>query len=123
MSYHRPPVNADVAHSDIPLQPRFRWLLVPLVGILLAGIGICLYLTRFHDIEMYGDQSATLSNCPQTETTNCEVVNTSGYAEILGVPISALGVPTYLLLLLLSIGAWRSPRLLGYVFALSLIHI
>jgi len=123
VGYHRPPVNADVAHSDIPLHPRFRWLLVPLVGILLAGIGICLYLTRFHDIQMYGDQSASLSNCPQTETTNCEVVNTSGYAEILGVPISALGIPTYLLLLLLSIAAWRSPRLLGYVFAIGLLTV
>jgi len=116
-------VNADVAHENIPRHPRFRWLLVPLVGILLAGIGICLYLTRFHDIQMYGDQSASLSNCPQTETTNCEVVNTSGYAEILGVPISALGIPTYLLLLLLSIGAWRSPRLLGYGFAIGLLTV
>ncbi|MCI0567565.1 MAG: redoxin domain-containing protein [Acidobacteria bacterium] len=106
-----------------PLRAKFRWLLFPLVGLLLAGIGICLYLTRFHDIEMYGDQSATLSNCPQTETTNCEVVNTSGYAEFLGVPISALGIPTYLLLLLLSLGGWRNPRLLTYAFAIGLLTV
>ncbi|MCI0658048.1 MAG: redoxin domain-containing protein, partial [Acidobacteria bacterium] len=72
---------------------------------------------------MYGDRSATLSNCPQTETSNCEVVNTSGYAELLGVPISALGIPTYLLILLLALGGWRNPRLLAYAFAIGLLTV
>jgi uncharacterized membrane protein len=112
-----------VAHDNSRFRAKTRWLLLPLAGLLLAGIGICLYLTRFHDIQMYGDQSAELSNCPQTETTNCEVVNTSGYAEVLGVPISALGIPTYLLLLLLSLGAWRNPRLLAYAFAIGLLTV
>jgi thiol-disulfide isomerase/thioredoxin/uncharacterized membrane protein len=81
------------------------------------------YLTRFHDIEVYGDQSATLSNCPTNETTNCEVVNTSGYSEFLGVPISALGIPTYLLLLFLAVRGWRLRRLLSYAFAIGLLTI
>ena len=123
MSYYRAPVHADVTHEANSIRSKSRWLLLPLAGLLLAGIGICLYLTRFHDVEMYGDQSATLSNCPQTETTNCEVVNTSGYAEVLGVPISALGIPTYLLLLLLTLGAWRNPRLFAYVFAIGLLTV
>lgn len=123
MRYHRTPVNPDVTLAATSIRSKSRWLLLPLVGLLLAGIGICLYLTRFHDIEMYGDQSATLSNCPQTETTNCELVNTSGYAELLGVPISALGIPTYLLILLLALGGWRKPRLLSYAFAIGLLTV
>ena len=111
-------------HPDAPaLRRPGRWLLIPLAALLLAGVGICLYLTRFHDVEMYGDHSATLSNCPQTETTNCEVVNTSGYAELLGIPISALGIPTYLLLLILTVLGWRTPRYLAYVFGIGLLMV
>ena len=91
-----------------------------LSALLVAATAICLYLTRFHDNEMYGDSSVTLSNCPQDETTNCEVVNTSGYSELLGVPISALGIPTYLLLLALTVASFRRPRLLAYVAAIGL---
>jgi thiol-disulfide isomerase/thioredoxin/uncharacterized membrane protein len=100
---------------------RNRWVLVLLAVALCAGVAICLYLTRFHEIEMYGDQSATLSNCPRTETTNCEVVNTSAYSEVGGVPISALGIPTYLLLLGLLSAAWSRPRLLALVFSIGLL--
>ncbi len=98
-----------------------RGALVLLGAILCAGIAIGIYLTRFHEIEMYGDRTATLSNCPRTETTNCEVVNTSGYSEIAGVPISALAIPSYLLLLILAARAWRRPRLLSLVFASGLV--
>src|SRR5881296_4770774 len=96
---------------------RRHWLLWLLAGALVVGTGICLYLTRFHENQMYGDATATLANCPENETTNCEVVNTSGYSEIAGVPISALGIPTYLLLLLLAVRGVRAPRHLSYAFA------
>jgi thiol-disulfide isomerase/thioredoxin/uncharacterized membrane protein len=112
-----------VHRDDQPPPPSTRWLLILLAALLLAGVGICLYLTRFHDIEMYGDRSATLSNCPQTETTNCEVVNTSGYAELLGVPISALGVPTYLLLLIFTGLGWRRTRYLAYTFGIGVLLV
>jgi len=98
-----------------------RGALVLLGAILCVGIAIGIYLTRFHEIEMYGDRSATLSNCPRTETTNCEVVNTSGYSEIAGIPISALAIPSYLLLLILVARVWRRPRLLSLVFVSGLL--
>ena len=105
------------------VQTKHRWLLPLLAVLLLGGIGVTLYLTRFHEIELYGDQSATLSNCPQTETTNCEVVNTSAYSEFLGIPISALGIPTYLLLLLLLGLGWHRPRFLAYAFAIGILTV
>ena len=102
---------------------RHPWLLWLLAAALVAGTGICLYLTRFHENQLYGDASATLANCPESETTNCEVVNTSGYSEIAGVPISALGIPTYLLLLALIGMARRRPRVVGYIFTIGLLTV
>jgi len=118
-------MNSTVAGSTGSAGPAARqpWLLGLLAAVLVAGIGICLYLTRFHEIQMYGDATATLANCPETETTNCEVVNTSGYSEIAGVPISALGIPTYALLLSLLALARRRPRLLGYLFAIGILPV
>ena len=101
-------------------HPSLLWLLAAL---LVAGTGICLYLTRFHENQLYGDASATLANCPESETTNCEVVNTSGYSEIAGVPISALGIPTYLLLLALIAMTGRRPRVVSYVFTIGILTV
>jgi thiol-disulfide isomerase/thioredoxin/uncharacterized membrane protein len=98
-------------------------LIALLAAVLLAGAGICLYLTWFHEVELYGDRSATLVNCPITETVNCEAVNTSPYAEILGTPISSLGIPTYLLLLGLAVMGRRRPRLLSYAFGIALLTV
>lgn len=88
-----------------------------LAALLLAGASICLYLTRFHENAMYGDRSVGLANCPESETTNCEAVNTSGYSELAGIPISTLGIPTYLLLLAMVVAARRRPRLLSHVYS------
>ncbi len=83
--------------------PVHRWALSLLALLLLAGTAICVYLTRFHENALYGDSSVSLENCPRTETTNCELVNTSEDSELLGTPISAFGIPTYLLLLWLTL--------------------
>src|SRR5262249_34044463 len=83
--------------SDVPERPFRRWSVwtLAILALLLAcGLAICLYLTRFHENAMYGDSSVELANCPEDETTNCEAVNTSGYSELGGVPISAFGIPT-----------------------------
>ena len=70
-----------------------------LVVALLAGLGIASYLVAHHENQVYGDGTLTLGNCPQTETVNCDLVNSSPWSEIMGLPIAALALPTYLLLL------------------------
>src|SRR5262245_26329069 len=94
-----------------------------LSALLLAGVSVCLYLTRFHENAMYGDTSVGLANCPESATTNCEAVNTSGYSELAGIPISALGVPTYLLLFGMVLAARRRPRLLSHIFSIGLLTV
>ena len=106
-----------------PAAPRRAWPLALLAALLVAGTAIGLYLTRFHENALYGDESVGLANCPQDETTNCEAVNTSAYSDIAGIPISALGIPTYLLLLGLVAAARKRPRVLSYVFAIGLLTV
>ena len=64
---------------------------------------------------LFGDASARLANCPQTETINCELVNTSAWSELFGVPIAAYAVPAYLLVLILLWGGRRRPSMLATV--------
>jgi len=64
----------------------------PLAGTLAAGgLGglVSLYLTRQH-------ASPGGSICNINETFNCDLVNTSSYAEISGIPIAAVGAAFYL---------------------------
>src|SRR5207249_6048524 len=124
--YHPYPGPLMSAHNRDPRQPagpRHLWPLALLAALLLAGAAIGLYLTHFHENSLYGDASVELANCPQDETTNCEAVNTSAYSDVAGIPISALGIPTYLLLLGLVVAARKRPRVLSYVFAIGLLTV
>src|SRR6266446_2207783 len=115
-----------IGHNTLPerpVGPRHTWPLALLASLLVAGASIGLYLTRFHENALYGDESVGLANCPQDETTNCEAVNTSAYSDIAGIPISALGIPTYLLLLGLVAVARKRPRVLSYLFAIGLLTV
>ncbi|OGF79273.1 hypothetical protein A3A15_01385, partial [Candidatus Giovannonibacteria bacterium RIFCSPLOWO2_01_FULL_43_60] len=58
------------------------WVIV-LCG--LAGIGIMSYLTYIH-------YSASKSFCDISQEVSCDVVTTSIYSEIFGVPVSVLGL-------------------------------
>ncbi len=97
--------------------------LAVLAALLLAGTAVSLYLTRFHENALFGDSSVTLANCPQDETTNCEAVNTSEYSAVAGLPISALGIPTYLLLLWLVLAGRKRPRVLAWIFTIGLLTL
>lgn len=62
----------------------------------LAGIGIMSYLTYIH-------YSATKSFCDLSEKVSCDVVTTSIYSEIFGIPMSLLGLGFFISVLLLLI--------------------
>jgi uncharacterized membrane protein len=89
--------------------------------LLLAGIGIGVYLAWHHDNQKFGDATARLANCPETAIINCELVNTSAWSELMGVPIAAYAIPTYLLTLILIWGGRRRGRMLGYAFCIGLL--
>jgi thiol-disulfide isomerase/thioredoxin/uncharacterized membrane protein len=87
--------------------------------ILVAGLGAASYLAAHHENQVYGDATLGLANCPQTELVNCDIVNTSAWSEIAGLPIAALAIPTYLLLLGLLAASRRAPESLAYAFSIG----
>ena len=92
-------------------------------AVLIAGMALAAILTGHHENKVYGDASAVLVNCPQTETINCDTVNTSAWSELLGVPIAAFAMPTYLLVLLLIWRSRRSESLLAYAFSIGVLTL
>jgi thiol-disulfide isomerase/thioredoxin/uncharacterized membrane protein len=92
-----------------------------LSAILLFGAVVSVVLTRHHENLVYGDATAALSNCPHTETIDCDTVNTSAWSELFGVPIAAFALPTYLLVLML---LWKRPEpspWLAYAFGIGVL--
>ncbi|HUD71897.1 MAG TPA: vitamin K epoxide reductase family protein, partial [Dongiaceae bacterium] len=102
---------------------RSRWAAALLILILLGGTAMAVRLVRHHDVQVYGDAMAALGNCPQNETINCEIVNTSAWSEMFGVPIAAFAIPTYLLVLGLVFRARRDATLLAYAFSIGLLAV
>jgi uncharacterized membrane protein len=71
---------------------------LPLAALLaLAGLGVATYLTTAH----YAGQPIVCSGVGQ-----CELVNSSKYAKLAGVPVALLGVVAYASMLGLIIVAW-----------------
>lgn len=89
-----------------------RWPLAILLLILLAGAAIGAMMTWHHEASLYGGvtDAGELIGCTSTGAVNCDVVNTSEYSEVLGVPIAAWGFATYLLLAGLVGRALRGDR-------------
>ncbi|MCB9662736.1 MAG: thioredoxin domain-containing protein [Alphaproteobacteria bacterium] len=97
------------------------WLLLPLM---LAGSAIGVYMARHHEVELYGGEAYAgeeLVGCVETEGVSCDVVNTSPWSEVLGVPTFAWAIPTYLLVAVLALLALRGRRgALPLAFAVGL---
>src|SRR5262245_7147961 len=94
-----------------------------LATLLILGIAIAGYLAVHHENHVYGDATLSLANCPESETINCDVVNSSAWSELAGVPIAAFAIPTYLLLLGMLAAARREAGVLAYVFAIGLLTV
>lgn len=66
----------------IKIKPSFRYTLALLA---LAGLGIMSYLTYIH-------YASAKSFCDISAEVSCDVVTTSIYSEIFGIPVSVLGI-------------------------------
>ena len=99
------------------------WAATVLAIVLAAGIVISAQLVAHHENRVYGDATASLAIWPGTETVYCDLVNASSWSEIAGVPIAALAIPTYLLLVGLILSAGRSPEVLAYVFGIGVLTV
>jgi protein-disulfide isomerase/uncharacterized membrane protein len=65
---------------------------------MLLAAGISVYMTRHHETQLYGGpdyQSETLVGCAEAAGVSCDVVNTSAWSELLGVPLFTWGLGFY----------------------------
>ncbi len=72
-----------------------NWIMT---GLAALGLAISLYLLTVH----WGWWNAVCLG-----VGNCEVVNTSMYSELLGIPVALLGALTYLSLIAIGLAVWR----------------
>lgn len=86
--------------------------LVVLIALMLLGAGVGVYMTGHHDVQLYGGPSASfeLVGCAEAEGVSCDIVNTSAWSEVIGVPTFTWAVPTYLLVAGLAVAALRGKR-------------
>lgn len=75
-----------------PERSSLKWAALGLLGI---GLGVSSYLTYSHLRLVYSPQSFE-SFCNFSETLNCDLVNTSDWSELLGLPIALFAIPVYL---------------------------
>lgn len=82
------------------------WLVIVLM---VVGIGIGGLMTWHHDTQLYGGAAdrGDLIGCVESATVNCDIVNTSAYSELLGVPIAALAMGAYAAVIALAAIALR----------------
>ena len=93
--------------------PALRFAL-PLAAMLaLAGLGVATYLAVVH----YAHQPIACSSIG-----DCELVNSSRYAKVGGIPVALVGAASYAMLAVLAAAAWlrRDAMLLLGAWALAL---
>jgi len=96
-----------------------------LIPVLLFGIAASVYMAWHHEVTIYSPEGARIVGCDEGAGVNCDLVNTSEWSEILGVPIALFGIPTYLVLGFLAVLGWRrrQRQALGYAFSISVLTV
>jgi protein-disulfide isomerase/uncharacterized membrane protein len=80
-------------------RPHRAWALWLLVPILLVAAGVSVYMTRHHETQLYGGpayQGEKVAGCEEAAGVSCDVVNTSDWSELFGVPLFTWGLGFYL---------------------------
>jgi uncharacterized membrane protein len=77
--------------------PSVRASLLVAAALALVGAGIAVYLTITH----YGDQPIACNG-----VGDCDYVNSSEYASLMGLPVALIGAGAYATMLVASAGAW-----------------
>ncbi|MAO83550.1 MAG: hypothetical protein CMH50_06655 [Myxococcales bacterium] len=112
-SIEEPVVSSQRAVEDDERGQAPAWAYVLLILVAAFGVFVGGLMTHHHDVMSYDPnaQEGQLIGCAADEGVNCDVVNTSSYSEVMGIPIATLAIPVYLLVLILSvIGLMKKRR-------------
>lgn len=98
-----------------------RITMAAVLGALVFGIGVSVYMTMHHEITVYGGESVQfqLVGCAEAAGVSCDVVNTSEWSEIFGVPTFTWAIPTYIALGGLAVLAMLGRRSALWLLALG----
>jgi protein-disulfide isomerase/uncharacterized membrane protein len=106
----------------------------------IIGIGVGVYMSWHHEVQAYGGEQVELVGCAEAEGVSCDIVNTSEWSEIFGVPQFTWGIPAYAAFLFvwlvargqpgarkaalaLGAGAFAYSLFLGYISVVELKYI
>jgi len=115
-----PPPPSPPSASTVRAWPL--WLLLALM---IFGIGAGIYMTQHHEVQLFGDAESqtALIGCVESEKVSCDLVNTSEWSEVFGIPQFTLAIPTYALLAFLSVLAARGrSQVLPLILAIGLFN-
>lgn len=99
-------------HPLLSARWKIAVLAIGIIGLLDSG-----YLTYGH----YGNQGLA---CPAVKEVNsCEIVATSSYSTILGVPLSLLGLGFYILIIVIGLVSFKEKYqfVLNFIIPLALV--
>ena len=85
-----------------PFSKKRTYSLIAIMLLSLAGMYFGIILTQFHYalLERQDNPSAELLPCTLSDSFNCDLVNSSSYSELFGIPVAFLGFLFYLFLFL-----------------------
>jgi uncharacterized membrane protein len=101
------------AKSTAPVAAAKNWLRVATLIFVIIGIGISGYLSYVKLAERLNLPGAEMQ-CIGGDFFNCDVVQSSSYADLFGIPIAWLGLGTYLLIGAFILLENRTPFLRDY---------
>lgn len=104
---------------------RKKWLVAAFVASL-VGIGIsCVSLVEFFHIQKAGLEEASF--CSINDVINCDIVNSSSYSSLFGIPLAMWGLLFYLVIAVLSLHVRVSKKdkkaSLSFIFWTSVIGL
>lgn len=71
------------------------------------GMGVGALLTWHHDVQLYAaaENHGELIGCQESASVNCDIVNTSAWSELAGVPLGTVAVALYAAVLALAVAS------------------
>ncbi len=97
-----------------------RWPLGLLLGVLAFGVFAGTLMTWHHEVQAYGSGTqGPLVGCEESATVNCDLVNTSEWSELGGVPIATFAVVLYLTLAAITVLVLRGRKDLQIVLVVA----
>jgi len=114
--------------SSAPLEQKPQgWLVLPMVLLLLVGLGTSAYLTHLHVKVHAAGGGDVQSFCAISEGFNCITVATSKYSVFLGIPVAVWGLEFFGLALLAvamsGLGLWSVRRWDSLLFVATAVGV